>query len=701
MKLPRIFAGLLLAGLVWGGTGVEAQSDGRSAGPAVPANPPGIANPAAPAGKHRGKVNAIIYDGANRILSAGEDGFLGIWNIADNAAEERFQLSSYALMSMVLRPGYPQIALVESDGMGRYRISAWDYQKKKNLFILRFRDPISCLAYSAGGNFIILSGSAQSTVVFIHAETGEPLESPAGLTGPVSFAATGRSERTMISYSPSGVLSYWELESGEERLRLSVPAAIASPILFRNNTLFGGFDAQGLVILDAGSGNEILRDRQIKRGALFPANTGGAEFLCLSVLGDSIELYQYGISTAGRLEILNRTQIACPQDSLIPGDMIFVPIAAEIALGTSGGGVYLLSPDGTARPMAASDQIPVREAAASGSVLAFIMEGDVTAFIPADYTALRSGSPLHLASAESYTHIASAPGNGRSGLPGTFLFWQDIAPIPVIKTVERGSSPLQFRESGRIRLDTFSLPFPIRSVSVLDNHALFLDSAGNLAVFSMGPVDSPEPTGPAETGTMRFSFSSAGALDAAFLDGQNIIIARSAVSGNTPFLKININTGETVPLAYPVSIGVRIYRGGSGALYGTAIDGSGDEMKTVIVRLDPSNPAQSVRIAEYQGEDTAFGIAENAGVLAAAIGGDGAARYGEDSFTPFERSPGLPVALINGGGRFIVIDEEGSIVWHDGETGKLLALLRIYQNEWILKTKDGTSLRGPTIAAAP
>jgi hypothetical protein len=545
-------------------------------------------------------------------------------------------------------------------------------------------------------------------VVFINPETGEILRSPENLAGPVSFVATGRSERTMISYSPLGALSYWDLESGKEIRYFSVPASINSPILFGNNRFLGGFDTRGLVILDAVSGKEILRDGRISRGTLFPANTDRAEFLCLSVSGRSIELYHYGISTTGRLETQNRTG---PSVRLIPDDMSFVTTIAEIsgagsagsaqhALGTSDGRVYLLSPSGTSRPMASTEQIPVREAAASGPVLAFILEGDLTGFIPLDYTALRAGSPVYLTSAESYTRIVSDPGNnanGRSGKntgtsvsPGTFLYWQDNnqRSTPVIKTVTPGASQASFRESSRTSLDKFSMPFPIRSASILGDQALFLDSAGNLVVFSLESIDSTE------TGTMVFSFSSAGALDAAFLDPWNIIIGRSAVSGNTPFLRINITTGETVPLAYPASIGVRLYRGGSGAMYGAAIDESGDTMKTVILRLNPSNLPQSVRMVEYQGEDTAFGIAENAVAMASTIGGDGALLYGGQGFVSFERSPGLPVRLINGGNRFIAIDEEGNISWHDGVTGELLALLRIYKNEWVLRTKDGNT-RGP------
>ena len=141
------------------------------AGVDIPAQS-GDARSSRPAGRHTGPINAVVYDQEDRVLSAGADGFLGIWNIRNSGAEERFQVSSYPLVSMAPRPGETQVAFIESDGLGLYRVSAWDYGKKQNLFILRFRDPISYITYSAGGNFIILSRSARTGVVFLHPETG-------------------------------------------------------------------------------------------------------------------------------------------------------------------------------------------------------------------------------------------------------------------------------------------------------------------------------------------------------------------------------------------------------------------------------------------------------------------------------------------------------------------------------------------------
>jgi hypothetical protein len=124
------------------------------------------------------------------------------------------------------------------------------------------------------------------------------------------------------------------------------------------------------------------------------------------------------------------------------------------------------------------------------------------------------------------------------------------------------------------------------------------------------------------------------------------------------------------------------------------VDQSPGNAKTAIISLNPLNPAQSFPLVEYQGEDTGFSITEYGGVLASTIGGDGASLYGSQGFIPFERSSGLPVNIIEGGGFFIAIDKKGTITWHDPPSGKLLAALRIHQDQWFLETGGGPIISG-------
>jgi hypothetical protein len=343
-------------------------------------------------------------------------------------------------------------------------------------------------------------------------------------------------------------------------------------------------------------------------------------------------------------------------------------------MGTADGRIWSMTENGTARAFGSTEQVVVEEMAASGRNLGIITANNFTAFIPLDFGEFIDGEPVLLENAERYTAITTGPGESGASY-GTFLFWQADGDrrAPVVR---------RYPGDTRIVLDNVNRQFPLRSAAVLGSQALFLDSVGNITVIAL------------DIGEVRFSFSAAGALDAAFLDGRNIVIGRSAVLGNTPFLKVDITTGETVPLAYPAVIGARIYRGESGALYGAAVSGGTGNVRTGILRLNTADPAKSDRLVEYQGEDTGFGIAESGGSLASTIGGDGATLYSARSLVIFDRSPGLPLRIINGGNRFITLDAEGSVCWHDNQSGKLLALLRFYSNEWVLEPVDGQIKRG-------
>jgi hypothetical protein len=188
----------------------------------------------------------------------------------------------------------------------------------------------------------------------------------------------------------------------------------------------------------------------------------------------------------------------------------------------------------------------------------------------------------------------------------------------------------------------------------------------------------------------------AGSLDAAFLDERNIVLARGVAAANSPFLKVNTVTGETVPLQYPASAGVRVFRGGSGRFYGAVITGNREDSKTGILLLDPNDSARSVSTVEYPGEDLDFSLAEENGVIASNLGGGAAALYNGRELLRFERGDGLPRRILGGGGFFVVIDSEGAVAWHEAGSGKLAASLRIYPDGWVLEKKAGT-VRGPVV----
>ncbi|MDR2516493.1 MAG: hypothetical protein LBC88_03825 [Spirochaetaceae bacterium] len=642
--------------------------------PPPPEPAPQFAPPLASA--HRGKITALAAVGDGLVISAGEDGFIGLWDTRRMTAVERFQIGPWPIVSLSVRPARPEIALSESDGLGMYRVSVWNYREKRQLFSLRFRDPVSFAGWSAAGGFLIVAPSGTAGALFIRPETGETFASPDALAAHVSFAVTGSSERNMLVYSPSGTVSYWDLAGGVEARRFSAPVNLISPLLFGNNRFFAGFDRRGLVILDAASWREVARHNGLARGTLIAAPGDGAEFFCIAPSARGAVWYHFAVTASGALSV--RRETALPA-GLSPSCAAWVRAPdndpASLVLGGNDGAIRLVTEAGGVSAAAVEHQTRIRSAAQARDALVFITQTGRAGTIARDYAAFRDGTPLVLYDAGSYRFVA--------GSEAGFVFWQNerTAPAPVVK------------ENPAVRGRSLDRPpgnAPLRAVSLLGNQALLLDAAGALAAVSL------------ETGRSVFGFSSAGAIDAAFLDGRTIIIARSSAAGGTPFLKVNIRTGETVPLAWPsrpappAEAGLGLYRARGGAFYAAAIEAGEDGAKTSLIALDAENPARSRRLAVFPEEAGSFARTETAGVFAATLGGDGAFLCTDGTIRPFERGPALPVELLDGENAFIILDGEGNFSWHDTASGTLIALFRIRGDVWELFVRAGERfLSGP------
>jgi hypothetical protein len=565
---------------------------------------------------------------------------------------------------MALRPEKPELCVIESGALGLYKLSAWNYRNRENLFTLRFREPLNFAAYSARGNFLIAAGADRLSV--IHPETGEILGFRNTPGGGAAFAATGRSERNMIVYFSNGELLYLDLETGNRTAGFEAPLNLASPLMFGNNRYIAGLDSRGLVVLDAASGEVLDRDGSVPRNSLLRAPEGGTEFYCLVREGASAGVYRFGVTRSGRLG--GRGRIPLP--ALSAGISAF-SAGNTIALGTEDGNVLLLDANGRARALGVRSQVRITETAASGSAVAFLTEDGGIGFIPRDYRELNGGRSLELGENPGFSRITPFAGEGS----GKFLFWRagNTRPVPEIRSPDKTSAAL----------GELSFRFPLRTAETGAGKILFLDTSGALSVAALSGASAARV----------FSFSAPGSTDAAFVDEDTVILGRSAVLGGSPFLVINTATGETVPVPYPSQAGVMVYRGSSGGVYGAAVEQDSEGAKTSILRINASRPSRPELLAEYEGEDTRFSLAETSGFLAASLGGEGVSVYASPGGFKFERSPGLPLKIAGAGEFFIVLDEEGNLCWHEPGTGRLLALFRIYPGEWTLQREDRV-LRG-------
>ncbi|MDR0600991.1 MAG: WD40 repeat domain-containing protein, partial [Treponema sp.] len=342
-------------------------------------------------GPHRGAIPALAGDG-ERIISAGEDGFLELWNIREGRAEERFQTGFLPLVSMARQPGENRVCVLESDGFALHRVSVWDYREKTRIFALDFGDPVSYLNYSAGGRFIIIAHSGRAGLLLVDSETGESLSAPE-ISGTPVFAATGRSERFMLAYLGDGRLSYRDLETGDERETLAAPSRLSSLVLFGGNRFLAGLDGEDIVILDAVSA-EVLARREAG-GAFLSADPQGREVYSLTAVsaasgpsGNGERIYELsgwreetgrtGSRTRRAGNFIPRKRIVLEGEDITS----FLFAEGEIFFGTGGGKAGVINENGGVSIFAAGGRKRIIEAAVSGETLAVITEDNELGFLP-------------------------------------------------------------------------------------------------------------------------------------------------------------------------------------------------------------------------------------------------------------------------------------------------------------------------------
>ena len=622
-------------------------------------------------------ITSIIHNG-DTVITAGEDGFIVIWNTQQETAVERFQLTPYKIKTMVKHPTRDEICIIEMGEMDTYKISAWNYKRKEKLFSINSNNPLTFVNYSAGGSFIITTGPEAQKLSLLDSVTGNiiaSLDIPHGIT---TFGITGRNERNIFLYQSEnenfeGQLLYINSNSASTTGRFTAPADITSPLIFGNNRFMAGVTRDGLVLVDAASGNILDNMEAIKTWALlYPADDG---FYCLNTENENLFLYRFSVDRNGNLITRQRTPIDFSSDTISAFAYNTTTVFAS-----SNGELFITNQQGRTFPFTYTNQTRVLEIGVSGSSIAVLTENSELFFLPFHYNLLQNNQNITFTQKDGYTRIDALGTND-----GRFILWQsgNTRNLSLLISENTQNTPLE--------LNVLTGRSPLRSVSSLNNKILALDASGNVSVRSIvNDLLSQSPD---------FTFSSLGAIDASFVNEDYFLLCRSVSGANSPFIFVNYNTGETVPVPFSAQAGIMAYTGrNSGITLAAAVERNAAWKTTSVFRVSAAAAAGApVKILEYPGEDIYLSIAESANSLAVTVGSEGARIIRQDADIFFERTAGLPVKLLGNNDFFIVLDSEGNISWHDNSNGRLLAVFKLNENRWTL-TVSGREISGTFLA---
>jgi WD40 repeat protein len=616
-------------------------------------------------GGHRGGITSIINKGES-VITSGEDGFIVTWDTVRRTAVERYQLTPYKIENLASNPVNDDICVIEAAGIDKYRISAWNYTDKKRLFLINSDTRITYINYSAGGNYLIVSGLDGSNLAILDTQTGE-IVSSLEISGPVTLAVTGRSERFMLLYQGGydSQIHYVEMENFTITESFDTPGNLSNHIIFGNNRFIAGVNSDGLHLVDAASGTLLDIVNYVGRNAiLHPADDG---FYCYNRTNTSSTLYRFTADRNGRFS--KRQETPVPFDRNVTVTAISYNVSLLFASNT--GALSLLGNQNRPVVFTQINQIRMTEFAAGKNNIAVLTETGGFFLIPADFNRFADLGNIQIINKSGYTRITAIPDTDQ------YILWQTAntrLPALLIDSKQpQNERPMNYL-TGR---------FPLRAVSFLKDRLLTLDTSGNLSVRTMANMSA----------RADYSFSSPGATDAAFINDQYLVLCRGAINNNSAFLFINYITGETVPVFYPAQAGLSIYTGRSGTAYAETAEHDAGRIKTSIINLsaarDPQGRNASSRIFQYH-EETSFSIAESSGRLATVRGNEDALLI-SNGIINFQRTSGLPIKITGHDDFFVCFDSDGNITWHDNGNGELLAVFGLYDDRWSLKSENEVS----------
>lgn len=457
--------------------------------------------------RFEGGVSAIADSSVTRsFFAAGKDGFITRFSYG-TMKPETWQVSTMPIKRIAAHPKKALIAVYETDEFSVHTISLWDWQTKKQLYAKRFTSSIVSLSWSAQGTYLFIGTASTEgiTVLDINGNIKKVYPRPPGI---VLLAATGPSEKSIVTYGETGRLVYADIAKKAILTQYETEDRLESPELIKNYTQIIGYKNGNVIVVKAASG-EILENYPA-RSALFAGK-----------ITDSVPVW-IEKGEARQTWHVSQGNKKSPAFSLPHPAVITAArhVDATVVIGTDDGRLYRLKQNSDA-------SIVLTELNVEVSVDASIKISDIC--IKDSKIYMLSGSTLYAAASPADKPepvIQSVLGERCTVYGNGFLFW----------SAEK-NAPLYYAEEGQTPAILYRPRERLNSVSVYNDTIAVVRAFSGLVLLD------------GKSGAQLFTYQAAGVQDAVPVDDTYVLITKSTGGVmHQPLLLIDVRTGETIPL---------------------------------------------------------------------------------------------------------------------------------------------------------
>jgi hypothetical protein len=644
---------------------------------------------------HAGPVTDLVYDAERELLfSAGEDGSIRVWSAPRARLLAVLRVSYQPIQQITVRPGYSQVAALVSGSAKSSTVEVWDWEKSERLYSLEFREQLLFLQYSPGGSYLVATRADFDSLALLEPNTGRSLYYMRKGFGIVSFAVVSRTENNIMTYQPSGTITYWEIRTGRTLKQVRTVPNLSLFALSPNNRFLAAAYEDRLAVVDLLSG-ERIDERQVPGLVALAFSPQGNELTGIVRTDRGQELRQWYFG--GRFLL----QLTPPWGDGAPSEAVSVSYGTgRVFVGDREGTIVSLRPDGAVETVARNALLHYGDVAVLGDKLA-IAGRDRILLMQSEFLTGTAGSGPNAAPLEPVpVSVTSLPNPLRSPVPGrsdperenrgngdrsslglefldswTLLVWSRGAESPIVGLVDI--------VSGRFQQLGVELSSPLKQVGGFAQGIIIVDESGECLILDPFSFQT------------RFRYRSPGMNKLIFAVGDSLVGGRTSLSTfGSPLLQINERTGETVAISDPSLFAYNlIFEPREANLFTVSVD-SRDGLGRTLLKVHSGYGFERSRVLfEYSGEDLTAGLtADGSGRVYSSLGFERVVVWDGDSLQRMDDAHHVHRDLYIAGERLIAVNRDGSFSFWDTRTRRHLLDLYVFQDiTWLVVLPDGST----------
>lgn len=623
---------------------------------------------------HIGPVYTVAFDKQDNLLfSGGADGTVRAWNTSNFELVGVLQVGHLPVRMLAVNPQRHELAAFETDNINTFRIVAWNWETGKKLFSHNLSETPLFMKYSPAGSFLVYGVTAWKSLNFLDSTSGQELPYFQGGTGIVSAAIISDSEKSIMTYSPSGQIQYWSIDTGTlKQTYQTVPNLSAISFTSNNRYMVGAYNGS-FVMVDL-VGGQTVSSTSIPNVLNTTIDPSSNEVAVYSTGDNGPELSLYSLS-GGLLKM--GSALDAPQGPLT--DFVFAD--GMLISSDQQGTLISQRPYFSANTFGRNNLLRIDDFAVNDNDLLLTSTGHLISFGSNFFGLGAAGSPQSV-SFSSVANPYSGPTGACSLSDGRFVIWNSSG--------QSGSYRI-FSPTSGVGPDIGNFPSPFTDVRQAGQELLTLDSQGSVNLLNT------------ESGVSTFNYTAFGLQSLSYVDPQKIIAGRTQTGAlNTALLQINPTTGETVPIPdSSIVVFDLAYDAANQILYTLDIENAPNGgTKTVLKAHQLSTLDQGQALLSFSGEDHTAGIAVDASTnsIFTSLGFSGVKQIvpATGATTTLEKTDHIPRKLLVHGDWVISLNTDSTISVWNRMTGNLVFDLYVFKNmSWAVVLKSGKFISSP------